>query len=98
VVPAVLIVLLACLAALQVAGLQLRLQDASADAARALSRGDPQSSIATRLEQVVPGATLTVEHRGDAVCAVLVAAPPGGVAALAGVNVRASGCALNGGL
>jgi hypothetical protein len=98
VMPAVLIVLLVCLAGLQVAGLQLRLQDASADVARSLSRGDPRASIAAQLEHAVPGANLTVVHRGDAVCADLAVSAPAGVAALAGLTVRASGCALSGGL
>jgi hypothetical protein len=92
VMPAVLIVLLACLGALQVAGLQLRLQDASADAARAVSRGDPASAVAAQLEGVVPGARLAVAH-----CADLIVSAPAGVAALAGITVRASSCALGGG-
>jgi hypothetical protein len=95
--PAVLIVLLACLGALQVAGLQLRLQDASADAARAVSRGDPASAVAAQLEGVVPGARLAVAHRGSAICADLIVSAPAGVAALAGITVRASSCALGGG-
>ena len=96
-IPAVLIVLLACMAGLQVTGLQLRLQDASADVARALSRGDPVMSVSAQLERAVPGARFTVVRRGDVVCADLEAQPPAGVAALAGLTVRASGCALSGG-
>ncbi|PRY65388.1 hypothetical protein B0I08_11019 [Glaciihabitans tibetensis] len=97
-IPAVLIVLLACLAALQVAGLQLRLQDASTNAARALSRGDPESAVAVQLDRAVAGARLTVVHRGDVVCAESAAEPPAGIASLSGITVRASGCARSGGL
>jgi Flp pilus assembly protein TadG len=85
--PAVIVVLACCLAGLQVAGTQLRLQDAAALAARALARGDsPASALA-----LVGGAALQQTSEGDLLCATLTA--PAGL----GLVIRATGCALEGG-
>jgi len=63
--PAVVLVLAACVGALQVAAAQVRLQDAASLAARAASRGgDPGSAGAT-----TPGAALHVWREGALVCA-----------------------------
>lgn len=85
--PAVVVVLAGCLTGLQVAGSQLRLQDAAALAARSLARGDsPASALA-----LVPGGTLTQHADGDLLCATLTAP------AAFGITLRAGGCALAGG-
>lgn len=96
VIPAVLLVLAICLGALQLAGTQLRLQDAAADASRSLARGDGEATAATRVRQAVPGAALSVRHTGDLVC--VEARASGGVGAIFGLTVTAAGCALDGGL
>jgi Flp pilus assembly protein TadG len=97
-VPVVVLVLACCLGAIQVASQQVRLTDAAADAARTLARGDPPGVAAARVQRVASSAAMTTSTSGDFVC-VQLSAPAGfGPAALAGVRVRASGCALTGGL
>ncbi len=85
--PALAIVLAACLAGFQVAGTQLRLQDAAALAARALARGDSPSPALG----LVVGASLAQQSDGDLLCVTL-SAP-----AALGLTVQATGCALSGG-
>jgi hypothetical protein len=85
--PAVAVVLACCLGGLQVAGTQLRLQDAAALAARALARGDPPSSAVA----LVAGVSLSRSDRGDLVCATLHAP------AALGLTLSATGCSLDGG-
>jgi Flp pilus assembly protein TadG len=97
VLPAVILVLAASLATLQIATTQLRLQDASADASRSLGRGDPPGTAAARLAIAVPGATVTETHRGDLVCAEASARSPGGAGLLFGLTLTAISCALDGG-
>ncbi len=97
VIPAVVLVLAACIAGLQVAGEQLRLQDAAADAARLLARADGSTAAAARLTAAIPGARLTVSHPGDLVCAGASARSRISIGVLLGVTIRASGCALDGG-
>lgn len=96
VIPAVLLVLAICLGSLQLAGTQLRLQDAAADASRSLARGDARAMAAARVDQAVPGAALSVRRDGDLVCAE--ARAGGGFGSLFGLTVTAAGCALDGGL
>jgi hypothetical protein len=87
--PALMVVLACCLAGLQVAGTQLRLQDAAAAAARSLARGEP-ASIAARL---MPGAAVSRHSEGDLVCATLSAQASG----LIPLALQATSCALGGG-
>ena len=87
VIPAVLLVLACCLAGLQLAGQQLRLQDAAAVTARSLARGDPAPAY--------PGATATTRVEGQLLCARLVAASS---APLIPLQLSAESCALRGGL
>lgn len=87
--PALVMVLTCCLAGMQVAGVQLRLQDAAAAAARSLARGDP----ATTASRLVPGATVAPSVEGDLVCATLTIASD----ALLGLTIGAKSCALDGG-
>jgi hypothetical protein len=67
--PAVILVLATALGAVQLAGLQLRAQDAAADAARSYARGDPAGAVAARLSRQLPGAGVTRVGSGDLVCA-----------------------------
>jgi hypothetical protein len=91
VVPAVVLVLVCCLGAVQVAGQRLRLQDAAADAARILARGDPAAEHARAL---VTGSVLTRRDGDGMVCATLraPAAVAGGL--LGAVTLTATSCAL----
>ena len=89
--PAVVLVLAACLWGLQVAGQQLRLQDAAAAAARSLARGESTGVAAARASRLVPGSTLAREPDGDLECARLSLTVP------LGLTLTARGCALGGG-
>ena len=86
--PLVVMVLAFCLTGLQIAGLQVRLQDAAATAARAAARGD-STDIAARL---TPSATVSQWTDGALVCVGLTAPTP-----LPGVALAARSCALAGG-
>ena len=93
--PAIAVVLATCLAAVVLVAQQVRLTDAAADAARALGRGESDSSavsIAHRVSGV--GAGLTSWHEDPFVCVAL-SAPGAGL--LSGVTLRAESCALAGG-
>jgi hypothetical protein len=93
--PAVLLVLATALGGVQVAGLQLRLQDAAADAARGLGRGELGSTVEHRIQHQVPGATLAAQTTPDDVVCVRLTATPGWPTALAGIRVEATACALD---
>lgn len=97
VLPAVVLVLVCCLGAVQVVGQQVRLTDASADAARALARGDGADRAANLVRQSVDGASLATEQRGEFVCASLSAPSAFGPFAAFGLTVEAGSCALAGG-
>ena len=60
-IPAVMLVLAACMVCFQLASQQLRIQDAAAITARALARGDSAP--------VFPGASLATSVDGDLLCA-----------------------------
>jgi hypothetical protein len=92
--PAVLGVVALLLGGVQVAALQIRAQDAAADAARGLGRGDSAAAVAGRLERQVPGASLSSWVDGDLRCARVEVAPVG-PAALLGLSARARACALD---
>lgn len=94
--PAVLLVLATALGGIQVAGLQLRAQDAAADAARSYARGDSAGTVAARLSHQLRGAAVTRSGRGDLVCARVVVSATGPMARL-GIRVSASSCAMAGG-
>lgn len=70
VVPAVMLVLAACLLCFQLASQQLRLQDAAAITARALARGSSAPAF--------PGAAVTTRVEGELLCVrlTLAGAPP----------------------
>lgn len=91
VVPAVVLVLVCCLGAVQLAGQRLRLQDAAADAARILARGD---SAVRQAHALMAGSVLTRRDSDGLVCATLraPAAVAGGL--LGPVTLTATSCAL----
>lgn len=81
-IPAVMLVLAACLVCFQLAIQQLRLQDAAATTARALARGDSAAAF--------PGANVTTRADGELLCArlTLAAQPP------LFIELSAQSCAL----
>jgi hypothetical protein len=89
--PAILLVLLLVLGALSAGARLVRLQDAAADAARLVARGEPIDRAFAPLAAV--GGAGVVENRGDLVCVVATAPAP-----LALPPLSASSCALAGGL
>lgn len=91
VLPAVVLVLVAALGGMQVAGEQLRLQAAVTDAARMLGRGD--AGAASRVGDAVHGATLAQSRRGDLICAETRA--PTALGILSSLTLRASACTLD---
>lgn len=93
-VPAVVLVLAFCLGGTQLGAQQVRVQDAAADAARALARGDPDVAAG---RAVSVGASLTVSRPGDLICAELSAAAAGAIPLAGAIPVRAASCALEGG-
>ncbi|MET0975043.1 MAG: TadE family type IV pilus minor pilin [Leifsonia sp.] len=94
--PAVALTLAACLGGVQVVGLQVRLTDAAADAARSAARGD-EAAAGARAAAAVPGAGVVLQRDGDLVCA-LARAPAAQVGVLSAIMVSARACAIDGGL
>jgi hypothetical protein len=98
VVPAVLLVLAACLGGIHVVGQQVRMTDAAADGARSLARGDGADVAAGHIRESIGPVALATERRGEVVCVRLSAPASFGLAAAFGLTVAARGCALAGGL
>ena len=94
--PAVMLVLAVLLGGIQLAGLQLRAQDAAADAARSWARGESGSVVRGHLARQLPGARVARSARGDLVCATVRVSGRGPSGRL-GVSVAASACAWGGG-
>jgi hypothetical protein len=94
--PAVVLALLLGAGALGAASRQVALQDASADAARLLGRGEGADAAERVVQVAVPGAGLSSARRGDLVCAT--ASMTASIGALVRLPLRASSCALDGGL
>jgi len=92
--PAIALVLAACLASVQLVGHQVRLTDAAADAARALGRGESAAEAGAIADRVSGGATLAVTEDDLFVC-VMLRAPGHGL--LAPIELRAESCAVAGG-
>lgn len=93
--PAIALVLAACLASVQLVAQQVRLTDAAADAARALGRGESEASARTIADRVSGGSRISSWNEGTFVCVAL-SAPGAGV--LAVIELRAESCAVAGGL
>ena len=94
--PVVVLVLLLGAGALGAASRQVALQDASADAARLLGRGEGQDAAARVVHQAVSGAEVSSSRSGDLVC--VTTSLDVSVGALIRLPLRASSCALAGGL
>ncbi|MBF4458408.1 conserved hypothetical protein [Pseudoclavibacter sp. 8L] len=96
VAPAVVLLLALCLAGLQGVVVQVRLQDAVADAVRLIARGDDESIARARILALVPDAHLEVSHADGLVCALASTPLELGQRELP-VTVAARACALGGG-
>ncbi len=92
--PAVVVVLAACLGGLGLASAQLRAQDAAADAARLLGRGEPEVAAEQLVTRSVPGGELVVTRPDDLVCATVRVVQR---VLLVPLRVAGSSCALVGG-
>ncbi|WP_226531511.1 TadE family type IV pilus minor pilin [Microbacterium paraoxydans] len=95
-VPAVVLALLLGAGALGAASRQVALQDASADAARLLGRGEGADAAEAVVRVAVPGAGASASRRGELVC--VTASAEASLGAVVRVPLRASSCALDGGL
>lgn len=93
--PAVVLALLLGAGALGAAARQVALQDASADAARLLARGEGDGVAAAAVARAVPGAEMSSSRPGELVC---VAARTEISVAVVRLTLSASSCALDGGL
>jgi hypothetical protein len=91
--PAVLLVLAACLGALRLGAEQVLLTDAAGLAARSAARHDPPARTATLL-RATTGRLAAVSRSGGVVCAE-VAAEASLVGVLVSIPIRARGCALD---
>lgn len=94
--PAVVLVLALGVGALGAATRQVSLQDAAADAARLLGRGEDTGRAADAVARAAPGATMSSANSGDLVC--VTARTEVAVGNLLTVPLQASSCALAGGL
>lgn len=94
--PAVVIALLLGAGALGAAAQQVSMQDAVADAARLLGRGEDPASAVAVVAASVGGARVTSEMRGELVC--VSASVDVRIGALVRLPLTASSCALSGGL
>ncbi|SEB95347.1 hypothetical protein SAMN04489806_2216 [Paramicrobacterium humi] len=92
-IPAVMLVLVCCIWALQATALQVRVTDAAADAARTMARGDSAALARFRVGALVPGAHVSSSHSGEFLCATVTTRAP-----VLPVTLRARSCALDGGL
>lgn len=95
--PAVVVLLVGCLAGVQLVGEQVRVQDAAAIAARSVARGETSGSAASRAARLVSGARLSVADDGDLRCAT-VSVRAGGAGALLRITLSGRSCAMGGGL
>ena len=93
--PAVVLVILLGVGALGAAARQVSLQDAAADAARLLGRGESAGAAAAVLTGAVAGASMSSSTQGELVC---VDASVSVAVGFLRLPLSASSCALGGGL
>ncbi|WP_068476802.1 TadE/TadG family type IV pilus assembly protein [Pseudoclavibacter helvolus] len=96
VAPAVVLLLAFCLAGLQGVVVQVRLQDAVADAVRLIARGDDEEVARDNVLALVPSAELEISRPDDLVCARASTSLELGERELP-IRVVARACALGGG-
>ncbi len=66
--PAVLLVLAMGIVGVGAASKTVALQDAAADAARLVSRGEDPEPVRSAIARTVPGVVFAIEHEGELVC------------------------------
>lgn len=93
--PAVLLVLALGVGGLGAAARQVSLQDAAADAARLLGRGEDAGAASATVSRAVPDASLSSSSGGGLVC--VTARSEVAVGAFLRLPLEASSCALDGG-
>ncbi|MEV4668181.1 TadE family type IV pilus minor pilin [Microbacterium sp. LWO12-1.2] len=93
--PAVVLTIALGVGALGAAARQVALQDAAADAARVLGRGETDEAAARIVSGAVPGAGLSSSRDDDLVC--VTTKVDAEVAGLIRLSLRARSCALDGG-
>lgn len=93
--PAVVLALALGIGALGAAARQVALQDAAADAARVLGRGEGDDAAARIVTGAVPGAGLSASRSDDLVC--VTAKADAEIGGLIRLSLRARSCALDGG-
>ena len=93
--PAVVLALLLGAGALRSASRQVSLQDAAADAARLLGRGEGVDAAARVVTTAVPDAGMSHRSSGDLVC--VTARVDARIGGLISLPLTASSCALDGG-
>lgn len=91
--PAVVLVLVLGVGALAAASRQVRLEDAAADAARLVARGDGDAAARGAVSRAVPGATVGISSRDDLACVTAAAS----ARVVVPIALRATSCALAGG-
>jgi Flp pilus assembly protein TadG len=97
VIPAVILILAFGLTSLQLAGQQVRLQDAAADAARILGRGDSPALAAEVARRAVAGARIDTTRPSGLVCVALAAPATSPVGTVLRLELSAGSCALDAG-
>jgi hypothetical protein len=90
VLPAVVLVLGVCLAAMQLSAQQVALQDAASSAARIVARGAGEAEAVRAAVALVPGSTLHTVPGGELACVELAVRRT--VLALPGVDFAARSC------
>lgn len=91
-IPAVVVILAACLGGVRLMGVQLQLQDAAAAGARSLGRGEALDAATAQAHSAVGGSSVTSVTRGSLVCVTAAAANHGGL--LGFIPVTATSCSL----
>lgn len=94
--PAVVLTLLLGAGALGAASRQVALQDAAADAARLLGRGEDPGRASSAVTAAVPGASVSSSPSGDLIC--VTARTDVAIGSVLRLPLQASSCALAGGL
>lgn len=94
--PAVVVVFLVLVSGIQLASLQLRLQDAAADAARAMARGEGRAQVVALLDERIAEVDMREDPASGSLCVELTTAPSGVVATLP-IRLTARSCAWSGG-
>ncbi|MGV8877009.1 MAG: TadE family type IV pilus minor pilin [Rhodoglobus sp.] len=96
--PSVVLVLACCVASVQLAGVQVRVQDAAAAAARSLARGESVATVAATVDALVTAARLTSHRRDNGIdCATVSVTAAHALLGLLPVTLSAHSCALAGG-